>query len=546
MLTSTVKKYLYRLLLSSVVILAFLIRLHQLGLDQAWVDEAFTGFISLNSNWLNYILLDPNPPLYYLIQKIYCSLFICNTFGLRVSSVFFGTAYIAILIIFTGRYLGNGTALLIGLFAALSPIHIFFSQEARCYSMLMTLLLVFLVLQHKIVNKKEYSPFVLFLFFLISSLALLTHYFAGIVILCCAVIYLFESKLKVRVIPGIYYLTVLLSFAPLATWLLLSSFELNKTVNDLAWIKAYSDNIPLWRFIDSSISVFLTGSGDFQLTYKRYNQIEYSVLAGKTDTAVIIIFITLFIVLLVKKQSLSEKSELFEWAAFTVMPLAVLLILSVLYKPVYTIGRYDLIAYPSFTLLLGFIAAKYFSHDLTISNPIKILVVSLFFTLIFHSQIIKIYSYKNITPLNNVSIQIDKLVSVIKKDDLLIINRRDAVVAMYYLAQKGYRWDAGKCKHRDIEFYCALFPENMEAAPAAAVRYEHINSIPKNELEVGFITDNATGDSAIFLYIDYLYIRGKQININSINLKLLHRLLDEGLEVDRLYPDFSTILLQKK
>jgi len=87
-------KNIYRFIFLLIAMISLLIRLNQLGQDEVWLDEAFTGFLSLNSEWYKYLVGDNSPPLFYIIQRTICSLSTCNEYILRLPSVIYGLIFI--------------------------------------------------------------------------------------------------------------------------------------------------------------------------------------------------------------------------------------------------------------------------------------------------------------------------------------------------------------------------------------------------------------------------------------------------------------------
>ena len=132
------------------IVFAFLLRV--ISLNQSfWLDEATSGLVVRNFNLGEIVTKfspgDFHPPLYYLILKIWSYVFGTSEIALRFPSIVFGilTIYliykIALLITV---HRSQFTAKLAALLLATSGLHIYYSQEARMYS-LVTLLVTFLV-----------------------------------------------------------------------------------------------------------------------------------------------------------------------------------------------------------------------------------------------------------------------------------------------------------------------------------------------------------------------------------------------------------------
>ena len=131
----------YRWLLAGAVIilwLAFGLRLYHLNTQSIWWDEGHSIFVA--SHPLSQIptlpAMDVHPPAYFALLNVWLVLTGYSQFALRFQSVTFGLLTVALLWRFA-RHLSSGwAALLAGLFAAISPLYVAYSQEVRSYTMI--------------------------------------------------------------------------------------------------------------------------------------------------------------------------------------------------------------------------------------------------------------------------------------------------------------------------------------------------------------------------------------------------------------------------
>jgi 4-amino-4-deoxy-L-arabinose transferase-like glycosyltransferase len=167
-----------------VLLLCLFIRL--IGLNQSlWLDEAISANVVKNYSYSEIInKFSPNdfhPPLYYLTLKSWTNIFGFSEISLRMPSVIFALITVYIVYLLGGPSTGSGwTAMLAGL----NPLLVYYSQEARMYSMvtmLLTLTLYFLV-------KKKY-----FWVSFLAGLSFLTFY-GTVFMLAAMTIYLFFNK----------------------------------------------------------------------------------------------------------------------------------------------------------------------------------------------------------------------------------------------------------------------------------------------------------------------------------------------------------------
>jgi uncharacterized membrane protein len=126
-------------LLALAVLLGVFLRLFHLGSQSIWGDEALTlqkyaagGSLAevLSLIWRNAF----HPPLYFVLAH-YWYLLGQSEFMLRFPSAVFGIAAIPVIYLVTRRLFTAPAAGLAALALAVSPFHIWYSQEARMYSL---------------------------------------------------------------------------------------------------------------------------------------------------------------------------------------------------------------------------------------------------------------------------------------------------------------------------------------------------------------------------------------------------------------------------
>jgi mannosyltransferase len=121
-----------------IVVIAAVLRLHGLGAQSVWLDEAVSWYQAKDSfvELLRRTAEDNYPPLHNLSLFMTIKLLGDSEWSLRLPSVIFAVLNITAVYWLATMTLGR-TAGLIGAFLlALSPFHITYSQEARMYSLL--------------------------------------------------------------------------------------------------------------------------------------------------------------------------------------------------------------------------------------------------------------------------------------------------------------------------------------------------------------------------------------------------------------------------
>lgn len=168
---------------ATVIILqiAYSLRVFGLTSESLWIDEGYSLALSTRSvcEIVRGAAADQHPPLYYLLLHFWL-LPGRSVFHLRYLSVLIGVLSVAAVAAMGKSTLGQRVGIISTALAALSPMHIWYSQEARMY----ILLLLFTTLS-------AYGTWQFFknranawkLLFGGSILALYTHYFAVFIIM---------------------------------------------------------------------------------------------------------------------------------------------------------------------------------------------------------------------------------------------------------------------------------------------------------------------------------------------------------------------------
>ena len=120
-----------------VFILAIIVRIIGLSTESAWIDEAYS--INLAQHSIGQIIqgtaADQHPPLYYLLLHIWM-LFGNSVVFTRLFSALLGLLLIIQVIDFGWKVDGARLGIGAGLLLAISPLHVWYSQEARQYMLL--------------------------------------------------------------------------------------------------------------------------------------------------------------------------------------------------------------------------------------------------------------------------------------------------------------------------------------------------------------------------------------------------------------------------
>jgi uncharacterized membrane protein len=163
-----------------ILLLAYTLRLSGLTSESLWIDEGYS--LALASHSVRDIVqgaaADQHPPLYYLLLHVWLSADE-SAFHLRYLSVLIGILGVATGAL-TGRaFLGRKAGIIAALLLACSPVHVWYSQEARMYILLALLTTWSVYMLWRLMH--DHGSWALY--GLSTLLALYTHYFAGFILL---------------------------------------------------------------------------------------------------------------------------------------------------------------------------------------------------------------------------------------------------------------------------------------------------------------------------------------------------------------------------
>lgn len=168
----------------AVTLVGAFLRFFMLGHQGLWYDESFTSSLMRFSPGKMLGLLpteESTPPLYYCVVWIWSHVFGNTNWGLRSLSALCGTLTIPAVFLAAQKLLANRrAALIVAALAACNPLLIWYSQEARAYSMLVLWCAVGLAAFAYAVERPDRLR--LAVWALSSILALTTHYYAALLL----------------------------------------------------------------------------------------------------------------------------------------------------------------------------------------------------------------------------------------------------------------------------------------------------------------------------------------------------------------------------
>lgn len=200
-----------------ILILSFLIRLINLN-QSLWLDEAinvvYASRLDLWSYLTSYSLADFHPPGWFLVLWLWGHIFGFSEVSVRMPSVIFGVLTIYVTYLIGKKLFSLRTGLIAALFLALSPLHIYYSQEARMYSLAAFAVASSVYFLFKLIDGDRKAV----LFYLISLILLLYSDYVALLILPFEFIFGF-IKMRRKLKPFIFSWAI--AFLVFTPWLIL-------------------------------------------------------------------------------------------------------------------------------------------------------------------------------------------------------------------------------------------------------------------------------------------------------------------------------------
>ncbi|HUW10967.1 MAG TPA: glycosyltransferase family 39 protein, partial [Anaerolineae bacterium] len=172
--------------LLAVSLLALLLRALRLSFQPLWWDEGYSLYFATNpvAEMLFQTSQDIHPPLYYLLLGGWVRLLGSLPVAARLLSVAVGVATVPLAFVAGRRLGGERAGLLAALLLAISPLHVFYSQEVRMYGLVVLLGLASTALAARLLcedeAKSRFNGGLWVLYVLTTALALYTQYYAAL------------------------------------------------------------------------------------------------------------------------------------------------------------------------------------------------------------------------------------------------------------------------------------------------------------------------------------------------------------------------------
>lgn len=200
-----------------IISLAFIVRLVSLN-QSLWWDEAINVvYAKQNDFWwfiIKYPLGDFHPPGWFAILWVWGNLFGWSEISVRMPSVFLGVATVFLTYSIGKELFSRKVGLVSSLMLSIAPLHIYYSQEARMYSLSAFAVSFSIYSLILVINKKKLGM----LLFIFSTILVLSSDYVAYFIFAMQFIYLLFFEKKMIKTYLFLFITSLIIFSP---WLYL-------------------------------------------------------------------------------------------------------------------------------------------------------------------------------------------------------------------------------------------------------------------------------------------------------------------------------------
>jgi mannosyltransferase len=239
-------------IVAGLTLVAAALRFVTLGAQSYHHDEIVTASRILRGDFghaMNAVgFSESTPPLYYALAWVWTQFTGTTEFGLRSLSALAGVATVPVVYLVGAELRGRRAGLMAAALAAVNPMLLWYSQEARAYSLLTLLCAVSLLYCVRATRYGRRRDLVIW--GLASALALATHYFA--LFLVVAEVAILARRRGREILPGLGIVALAgLALAPLAIH--------QASLGHASWIGEFSLGHRLWE----TAATFVTGeTGD--------------------------------------------------------------------------------------------------------------------------------------------------------------------------------------------------------------------------------------------------------------------------------------------
>ncbi|MBI4719538.1 MAG: glycosyltransferase family 39 protein [Planctomycetes bacterium] len=519
------------LLIALLTLAAGGLRGYGLGHRHFWFDESCT-FLYVHDlfDWPagSSLLAESTNLPYYLLLRGWTALFGESEAAFRWLSALAATLTVPLLAMLACQFAGARCGAVAAALAALNPLHIYYAHEARAYAvwvLLLTLALTLLVRAVRAAGRGWWWGFGVVLW-----VCLCTHYFTiYLVPATLAAVLLAEKRVAALRRWALTVALVALAFAPYA----LAAVVPAARGGGSAWI---AETFEPWASVPRTLWAFLpAGAYPAHLRGLSVASPDTVLLAGAKLTALselvpVLMFLAMTAVLLVRRrqgnasavESAGAGRVSLVLAVLTLGPLLAAWCYSLLVRPVYLVGRYDMVAWPAAVVLQALAVSSFAERAPRARRGLAAAVVCVPLLLCSLLPVARLLPAQ--PPPSRAHLRAERLAALCGPGDLVIAFSYDRDYLRYDLHRAGFRG-------RIVSFPSWLELQLGWVDTRSDLSPERMARLPEDaQALLGIIHDVLARDGRVWLLADSMDRAGSAYDRRPINGALLQALRDAGFE----------------
>ncbi len=366
-----------KLLLSApiaIILLAAALRLFFIGRFQVWLDEAYCFAVAKKTigRIIADLAYDNGPPLYYICLHYWMLIFGDSPLALRSLSALFSTGAVAVIAFWDAPWFPRTARLLAAFALAITPVAIYYGQEARMYSPVVFFVLLSMVFLEKGLRLGGLRNWALFS--LCTALGLYTSYIAIFLVPVGYIVLLMKCLSSKRSVVFRRFLSLLAAHVAAAALFLpwLPVFLKQPSDKAVQWIGPVWENSDKLGLPLKSLTIMTTGGAYYPVylrnlyqgpdrtqvtrdaidsgrTVGKFAALLSSIPASLPYSFMIITTLALFAAAFSRRSDFPARIFLASWVLLSfLVPLSLSFI-----RPVFILGRYEITGVPAVAILTG-------------------------------------------------------------------------------------------------------------------------------------------------------------------------------------------------
>ncbi len=338
-------------LVVAVSALGLALRLYRLGHDPLWFDEAYTALTAERpiGDILDLVRHEATAPLYYLLLHGWSAVMGDTDLHLRLLSALTGAAIVPQLYLVGAAMFTPAAGLVAATLAAVGPLHVHYSQELRMYGLVPLVALETLYGCDRLARRPDARGTLILAGSLTAGLYL-HYFFLFLVPLALAAVW---SPARPRALAHTAAALALagLAFLPWAATLAAQAGP----NHSLDWIRDWwANHRSLWTALPWSLAVL----GPAALYPPYWFKLRSSTAGGIVSLAIALAVLGMAGVRIARDRDPVLRRALAVTLAAMLLPLVTAFVVSLLRAPIYVVGRYDIIAWAPYCLLVGAVVTE--------------------------------------------------------------------------------------------------------------------------------------------------------------------------------------------